>query len=157
MNILQCCDIPQHPISQFRWHHLVNTVCADGKLLGLMQVQWWQYSGPVYIPDWHFFVLNAIETLFRKCEHGCSTTSQSSKVPNSMWCENEGLQQVVQQVHGWGFTIGVTFTHCHSQNMKRMQENLCAVYGTKHYIDCWHVHKGMGCKPRNCHSIKLKL
>jgi len=64
---------------------------------------------------------------------------QKSEVPNSAWCELEGLQRSVQKLRANHLCIDVLVSDRHRQICKWIRENLPEC---KHYFDVWHVGKG---------------
>ncbi|XP_063043320.1 uncharacterized protein LOC134437731 [Engraulis encrasicolus] len=85
---------------------------------------------------------------------------QSSEVPNSNWCELEGLKRSIQLLSARDLTIATLVTDRHRQVAKWVREELCPK-GTKHFFDVWHVGKSLGkaldsaAKDRKCETIKL--
>ncbi|XP_062603026.1 uncharacterized protein LOC134264758 isoform X2 [Saccostrea cucullata] len=68
---------------------------------------------------------------------------QSNEVPNSSWCEHEGLKRSVRFLKDEGLQLDTLITDRHRQNNKWIKENLD---GTNHFYDIWHVAKGTGKK-----------
>ncbi|XP_062615668.1 uncharacterized protein LOC134277345, partial [Saccostrea cucullata] len=67
----------------------------------------------------------------------------SNEVPNSSWCEHEGLKRSVRFLKDEGLQLDTLITDRHIQNNKWIKENLD---GTNHFYDIWHVAKGTGKK-----------
>ncbi|XP_041950470.1 uncharacterized protein LOC121711174 [Alosa sapidissima] len=84
---------------------------------------------------------------------------QSSEVPNSTWCELEGLKRSMFFFKEPEPTC-VNPYHRHRQIAKWVREELCSE-GTKHFFDVWHVGKSLGkaldaaAKERHCEDLKL--
>ncbi|CAL4142123.1 unnamed protein product, partial [Meganyctiphanes norvegica] len=68
---------------------------------------------------------------------------QSSEVPNSSWCELEGLRRSIQLlVNVNNLSISAIITDRHAQVAKYIRE-LLVPRGTKHYYDGWHLAKNI--------------
>ena len=65
---------------------------------------------------------------------------QSNEVPSSCHMEKEGLIRAVGFLEENGVAISQLVTDRHLQVAKWVRENL---QGTTHYIDVWHVAKGI--------------
>ncbi|XP_051969883.1 uncharacterized protein LOC127634387 [Xyrauchen texanus] len=65
---------------------------------------------------------------------------QSSEVPNSSWCELEGLKRSVGLLRGKDLHLATLITDRHRQVAKWLREEL-SPEGTRHYFDVWHIAK----------------
>ena len=84
-------------------------------------------------------MLNNLKTTFYSNIQHCQF--QSSEVPNSGWCEFEGIQRSTRFLReDWNMDIGVLVTDRHRQIRAWIRDNLPE---TKHYFDVWHVSSGM--------------
>ena len=72
----------------------------------------------------------------------CYCLLQSTEVPNSTWCEHEGLQRTVRFLTENELNIGTLITDRHKQINAWIRDNLTPNHGTKHYYDVWHVATG---------------
>ncbi|CAM4276375.1 unnamed protein product [Leuciscus chuanchicus] len=85
---------------------------------------------------------------------------QSSEVPNSTWCELEGLKRSMVFLKNQNLHMSTLTTDRHRQIAKWVREELCSE-GTKHFFDVWHVGKSLGkaldaaAKERHCEDLKL--
>ncbi|CAM4571891.1 unnamed protein product [Leuciscus chuanchicus] len=85
---------------------------------------------------------------------------QSSEVPNSTWCELEGLKRSMVFLKNQNLHVSTLTTDRHRQIAKWVREELCSE-GTKHFFDVWHVGKSLGkaldaaAKERHCEDLKL--
>ncbi|XP_061195757.1 uncharacterized protein LOC133203984 [Saccostrea echinata] len=76
---------------------------------------------------------------------------QSNEVPNSSWCEHEGLKRSIRFLKDEGLQLDTLITDRHRQNNKWIKENLD---GTNHFYDIWHVAKGTGKKLEALAKVK---
>ncbi|XP_070567634.1 uncharacterized protein [Ptychodera flava] len=82
---------------------------------------------------------------------------QSNEVPNSAWCEHEGLKRTIAFLIESGLEVSTIISDRHRQNAKWIRDELP---DTKHYYDVWHVAKGIGKKidslgsQKDCSDIK---
>ncbi|XP_077060976.1 uncharacterized protein LOC143713532 [Siphateles boraxobius] len=67
---------------------------------------------------------------------------QSSEVPNSSWCELEGLKRSVGLLRGKDLHLATLITDRHRQVAKWVREEL-SPEGTQHYFDVWHIAQSM--------------
>uniref|UniRef100_A0A8C6UDD5 Uncharacterized protein n=1 Tax=Neogobius melanostomus TaxID=47308 RepID=A0A8C6UDD5_9GOBI len=78
---------------------------------------------------------------------------QSLEVPNSNWCELEGLRRSVTFLTEQKLHVSTLITD-------RNRQKLCP-RGTKHFFDIWHVSKGLkkpldsATKERHCEELNL--
>ncbi|KAG5277195.1 hypothetical protein AALO_G00114790 [Alosa alosa] len=85
---------------------------------------------------------------------------QSSEVPNSTWCELEGLKRSMFFLKNQNLHVSTFTTDRHRQIAKWVREELCSE-GTKHFFDVWHVGKSLrkaldaAAKERHCEDLKL--
>ncbi|XP_065121196.1 uncharacterized protein [Paramisgurnus dabryanus] len=85
---------------------------------------------------------------------------QSSEVPNSSWCELEGLKRSINLLRRQDLHVSTLVTDRHRQVAKWVREELCPE-GTRHYFDVWHVGKSLGkaldtaSKDRHCDQLQL--
>ncbi|KAK2571601.1 hypothetical protein P5673_002962 [Acropora cervicornis] len=70
---------------------------------------------------------------------------QSNEVPNSSWCEHEGLIRMEAFLANKNLDLDVIITDRNRQNAAYIRRNM-APKGTKHYYDIWHIAKGIGKK-----------
>uniref|UniRef100_A0A8C1RTG5 Uncharacterized protein n=1 Tax=Cyprinus carpio TaxID=7962 RepID=A0A8C1RTG5_CYPCA len=70
----------------------------------------------------------------------CYVMLQSSEVPNSSWCELEGLKRSISLLRKQDLHLSTLITDRHRQ-------------GTRHYFDVWHV--GKTSKDRQCDQLQL--
>ncbi|XP_070547703.1 uncharacterized protein [Ptychodera flava] len=68
---------------------------------------------------------------------------QSNEVPNSAWCEHEGLKRTIAFLIESGLEVSTIISDRHRQNAKWIKDELP---DTKHYYDVWYVAKGIGKK-----------
>ncbi|XP_059923512.1 uncharacterized protein LOC132469541 [Gadus macrocephalus] len=85
---------------------------------------------------------------------------QSSEVPNSSWCEMEGLKRSIGLLRRNDLHLSTLITDRHRQVAKWVREELCPE-GTQHYFDVWHIGKSLGkaldtaSKDRQCEQLQL--
>ncbi|CAM4569027.1 unnamed protein product [Leuciscus chuanchicus] len=90
----------------------------------------------------------------------CYVMLQSSEVPNSSWCELEGLKCSISLLRRQDLHLSTLITDRHCQVAKWVREELCPE-GTQHYFDVWHVGKSLGkaldtaSKDRQCDQLQL--
>ena len=68
-------------------------------------------------------------------------TIQSNEVPNSSWCEHEGLLRLERFLASKNLDLDVIITDRNRQNAAYIRRNMTPK-GTKHYYDIWHIAKG---------------
>uniref|UniRef100_A0AAV2LQR1 Transposase n=2 Tax=Knipowitschia caucasica TaxID=637954 RepID=A0AAV2LQR1_KNICA len=85
---------------------------------------------------------------------------QSSEVPNSNWCELEGLKRTINLLSKEKISVSTLVTDRNRQVAKWVREKLCPE-GTKHFFDIWHVSKGLkkaldaASKEQHCEDLAL--
>ncbi|XP_026100436.1 uncharacterized protein LOC113071285 isoform X1 [Carassius auratus] len=83
---------------------------------------------------------------------------QSSEVPNSSWCELEGLKRSVDLLRGKDLHLATLITDRHRQVAKWVREEL-SPEGTRHYFDVWHIAKSLGkaldAASKECDQLQL--
>ncbi|XP_077061940.1 uncharacterized protein LOC143714600 [Siphateles boraxobius] len=83
---------------------------------------------------------------------------QSSEVPNSSWCELEGLKRSVGLLRGKDLHLATLITDRHCQVAKWVREEL-SPEGTQHYFDVWHIAKSLGkaldAASKECDQLQL--
>ncbi|XP_051978414.1 uncharacterized protein LOC127640069 isoform X3 [Xyrauchen texanus] len=83
---------------------------------------------------------------------------QSSEVPNSSWCELEGLKRSVGLLRGKDLHLATLITDRHRQVAKWVREEL-SPEGTRHYFDVWHIAKSLGkaldAASKECDQLQL--
>ncbi|KAK0135730.1 hypothetical protein N1851_028407 [Merluccius polli] len=85
---------------------------------------------------------------------------QSSEVPNSTWCEIEGLKRSVRFLKDQGMQVSALITDRNRQVAKWVREEL-RPEGTSHFYDIWHVGKSLqksidaAAKEKDCEDLKL--
>ncbi|XP_059904876.1 uncharacterized protein LOC132455147 isoform X3 [Gadus macrocephalus] len=83
---------------------------------------------------------------------------QSSEVPNSSWCELEGLKRSVGLLRGNNLHLATLITDRHRQVAKWVREELIPE-GTQHYFDVWHIAKSLGkaldAASKECDQLQL--
>ncbi|KAK0143923.1 hypothetical protein N1851_017743 [Merluccius polli] len=98
----------------------------------------------------------------------CYVMLQSSEVPNSIWCEIEGLKRSISLLRRQDLHLSTLITDRHRQAFtikmlniaKWVREELCPE-GTRHYFDVWHIGKSLGkaldtaSKDRQCDQLML--
>lgn len=62
-------------------------------------------------------------------------------MPNSSWCEHEGLLRLEQFLARKNLDLDVIITDRNRQNAAYIRRNM-APKGTTHYYDIWHIAKG---------------
>ena len=78
---------------------------------------------------------------------------QSNEVPNSNWCELEGLKRSLRHIEQNNLVVDR-----HRQNDKWMRENKPTI---KHFFDTWHLSKNIGhkldaiAKLKECEDVAL--
>ena len=83
---------------------------------------------------------------------------QSNKVPNSNWCELEGLKRSLRHIEQSNLVVDTLITDRHRQNAKWMRENKPTI---KHFFDTWHLSKNIGhkldaiAKLKECEDVAL--
>ena len=70
-----------------------------------------------------------------------TSIQQSNEVPNSAWCEHEGLLRLERFLASKNLELDVIITDRNRQNAAYIRRNM-APKGTKHYYDIWHIAKG---------------
>ena len=68
-------------------------------------------------------------------------TVKSNEVPNSSWCEHEGLLRLETFLAGKNLDLATIITDRNRQNAAYIRRNM-APKGTRHYYDIWHIAKG---------------
>ncbi|XP_051950019.1 uncharacterized protein LOC127620809 isoform X2 [Xyrauchen texanus] len=83
---------------------------------------------------------------------------QSSEVPNSSWCELEGLKRSVGLLRGKDLHLATLITDRHRQVAKWVREEL-SPEGTRHYFDVCHIAKSLGkaldAASKECDQLQL--
>ncbi|KAG5275499.1 hypothetical protein AALO_G00121020 [Alosa alosa] len=83
---------------------------------------------------------------------------QSSEVPNSSWCELEGLKRSVGLLRGMDLHLATLITDRHRQVAEWVREEL-SPEGTRHYFDVWHIAKSLGkaldAASKECDQLRL--
>ncbi|CAM4569352.1 unnamed protein product [Leuciscus chuanchicus] len=85
---------------------------------------------------------------------------QCSEVPNSNWCELEGLKRSITLLRGQDLQVSTLITDRHRQVAKWVREEMCTE-GTRHFFDVWHVGKGLSkaldtaAKEKDCGDLML--
>uniref|UniRef100_A0AAV2KG27 Transposase n=2 Tax=Knipowitschia caucasica TaxID=637954 RepID=A0AAV2KG27_KNICA len=85
---------------------------------------------------------------------------QSSEVPNSNWCELEGLKRTINLLSKEKISVSTLVTDRNRQVAKWVREKLCPE-GTKHFFDIWNVSKGLkkaldaASKEQHCEDLAL--
>ncbi|XP_064153703.1 uncharacterized protein LOC135233762 [Anguilla rostrata] len=83
---------------------------------------------------------------------------QSSEVPNSTWCELEGLKRSIEFLKEQHMQVSALITDRKRQVAKWVREELCPE-GTSHFFDIWHIGLGKAldaaAKERGCEDLRL--
>ncbi|KAK3748319.1 hypothetical protein QZH41_018302 [Actinostola sp. cb2023] len=86
--------------------------------------------------------------------------NRSNEVPNSSWCEHEGLIRMLNFAELNDLHIDSIITDRNRQNAAYIRIHL-KPNGTKHYYDIWHIAKGIGkkidalAKQKECEVVGL--
>ena len=82
----------------------------------------------------------------------------NDEVPNSNWCELEGLKRSLRHIENNNLAVDTLITDRHRQNAKWMRENKPNI---KHFFDTWHLSKNIGhkldaiAKQKECEDVAL--
>ncbi|CAM4572695.1 unnamed protein product [Leuciscus chuanchicus] len=126
------------------------------------------------VPDKYIVCKDQLMALFTICPACCSESNgrmvqqagtfikinQCSEVPNSNWCELEGLKRSITLLRGQDLQVSTLITDRHRQVAKWVREEMCTE-GTRHFFDVWHVGKGlskaldMAAKEKDCGDLML--